>query len=149
MSNARSFRITSIADSFGIMASTVCALHCILIPVLLVSGTVLPVPFLSDESFHKAMVWLILPTALLAFSIGCWRHKDRWVLTLGLVGLTGMILSATVVHDIVGETGERVVTMLSAAILIAAHYRNFRLCRSSDCDNEACTDSATLAPRDV
>ena len=32
------------------------------------------------------MLWLILPAAIVAFGIGCWRHKDRWVLALGIIG---------------------------------------------------------------
>ena len=88
---------------------------------------------LADESFHLAMLWVILPAAIVAFGIGCWRHKDRRVLALGIIGLTGIVMAATVLHDIVGETGERIVTVISAAILVSAHVRNFRLCRASDC----------------
>ncbi len=117
--------VRTIADWLGIAASTVCAMHCVLIPTLLVTGTVLPATMLGDESFHKAMLWMILPAAIVAFGIGCWRHKDRWVLALGMIGLTGMVLAVAVLHDIVGEVGERIVTVAAAAILVAAHYRNF------------------------
>lgn len=127
-------RVRDFADWFGIAASTACAMHCILVPTLLITGTVLPASFLSDELFHTVMLWVIIPTALLAFAIGCALHKDRWVLALGLLGLTGMLLAVSVFHDIAGEAGERAATLISAAILIAAHYRNFRLCRSSHCD---------------
>ena len=123
-------KIRTIADWLGIAASAACAVHCILIPTLLVTGTVLPATLLEDESFHLAMLGLILPAAIVAFGIGCWRHKDRWVLTLGMIGLTGIVMSATLLHDLTGESGERVGTLLSAAILILAHWRNFRLCRS-------------------
>lgn len=129
--------IRAIADWSGIAASSACALHCVLVPVLLVTGTVLPIAFFADEAFHKAMLFLIVPAAVVAFGIGCWRHKDKWVMVLGAVGLAGIILAAVVVHDIAGETGERIVTVLSAAILIAAHYRNFQLCRSSDCTHDS------------
>ena len=126
----------TIADWLGIAASTACAVHCLLIPTLLVTGTVLPTSVLGGESFHLAMLWLILPAAIVAFGIGCWRHKDRWVLALGIMGLTGMVLSFAVLHDVAGEAGERIGTLLSASVLIAAHYRNFRLCRSSGCAHE-------------
>ena len=131
-------RVRTFADWLGIAASTACALHCVLVPTLLVTGTVLPASVFADESFHLAMIWLIMPAAFVAFGLGCWRHKDRLVLTLGVTGLTGIVLAATVLHDVAGEAGERVVTLISAAILIAAHYRNFRLCRSMDCAHE-CT----------
>ncbi|MEM7278930.1 MAG: MerC domain-containing protein [Pseudomonadota bacterium] len=126
----------AVADWLGIAASTACALHCVLVPTLLISGTLLPASFLGDESFHLAMVFVILPAAIVAFGLGCWRHKDPWVLALGAIGLSGMVLAVSVLHDVVGEVGERSVTFLSAALLIAAHYRNYQLCRSSGCDHE-------------
>ncbi len=137
MTELRAGKTSGIADWLGIAASTACAVHCIVIPTLLITGTVLPATVLADESFHLAMLFVILPAAIVAFGIGCWRHKDRWVLTLGATGLTGMVLAATVLHDVAGEAGERVVTVISAAILVAAHYRNFRLCRASDCAHES------------
>ena len=130
-------RVRATADWFGIAASAACAIHCIVLPALLVTGTVLPASLLGDELFHKAMLWVILPAAILAFGIGCWRHKDRWVLALGVIGLTGMVLAVAIVHDIAGESGERIVTLVSAAVLITAHYRNFQLCRSSGCAHES------------
>ncbi len=127
----------SIADWLGITASTACAVHCILLPTLLVTGTVLPASILADEAFHYAMLWMILPAAIVAFGIGCWRHKDQRVLTLGIIGLVGMVAAVSVLHDIAGETGERVVTFIAAGFLIAAHYRNFRLCRASGCSHDS------------
>ncbi len=130
-------QVRTIADGLGIAASTACAIHCVLVPALLITGTVLPVSFLADEAFHKAMLWVILPAAIVAFGIGCWRHKDRRVLVLGMIGLTGIVLAAVVLHDLVGEVGERIVTVLSAGVLVAAHYRNFQLCRIADCRHES------------
>ena len=137
MTNLGTGSVRSVADWLGIAASTACGVHCILLPALLVTGTVLPASFLGDESFHRAMLWVILPTAILAFGIGCWRHKDRWVLALGMIGMTGMVLAAFVLHDIIGETGERIATVLSAGVLIVAHYRNYQLCRSFGCAHDA------------
>ena len=137
MTDLREGRVSAIADWLGIAASTACAMHCILVPTLLVTGTVLPASVFSDELFHQAMIWMILPAAIVAFGIGCWRHKDRWVLALGVIGLAGMVLSFTVLHDVIGEASERIGTLLSAAILIAAHYRNFRICRSFGCTHES------------
>ncbi|MEM7431083.1 MAG: MerC domain-containing protein [Pseudomonadota bacterium] len=128
--------VRKLADWLGIAASTACGIHCVLLPTLLVTGTIVPASFLGDESFHRALLWLILPAAIIAFGIGCWRHKDRWVLSLGIVGLIGIVAAGTFLHDIIGETGERIATVVSAAILVAAHYRNYRLCRSTSCDHE-------------
>ena len=130
-------KFRAIADWLGMLASTACAVHCVLLPTLLITGAVLPTSLLGDEAFHQGLLWVILPAAILAFGIGCWRHKDRWVLVLGLIGLTGIVLAVVIVHDIAGEAGERIVTVLSAAILVTAHYRNYQLCRTSACDHHA------------
>ncbi len=122
------------------MGSAVCALHCIGAPVLLVAGTALPASFLTDEAFHQTLLWAILPAAALAFGLGCWQHKDRWVLLLGVLGLFGLSSPVAVPHDLIGEIGERIVTVVSAGILIVAHVRNFRLCRAEGCEHEETRD---------
>ena len=128
--------IRTIADGLGVVGATVCALHCIALPALLVLGSAVPTVFLDGESFHRSMLWLVVPSAVLAFALGCRRHKDRVVLLLGAVGIVGMVLAGTVLHDVVGEAAEKVVTLASAALLIAAHLRNFKLCRSESCQHE-------------
>ncbi len=136
MEKTRSRGIRSFADGVGIMGSALCALHCLAAPVFLVAGTALPASFLADEAFHRMLLWVILPAAAVAFGLGCWRHKDRWVFLLGVLGFLGLAISAAILHDLVGETGERFATVASAGVLIAAHVRNFRLCNAEDCDHE-------------
>ena len=125
-----------IADGLGVLGATACALHCMAIPVLLVVGATVPTLFVFDESFHRWMLWLVVPSAVLAFALGCWRHKDRRVLVLGALGLAGMVLSGTMLHDLMGETAEKVATVISAVLLVLAHLRNFKLCRADSCQHE-------------
>ena len=127
--------IRTIADGLGVVGATVCALHCIALPALLVLGATVPTVFLGDESFHRSMLWWVVPSAVLAFTLGCWQHKDRRVFLLGALGIAGMVLSGTVLHDVMGEAAEKTVTLGSAALLIAAHLRNFKLCRSESCQH--------------
>ncbi len=131
--NVLNFR--SLADGVGLLSTSLCALHCLTVPILLVAGTTLPISFFTDESFHKLMLGISLPAGAVAFAIGCWHHKDRWVLTLGTLGLIGLAAAAFLLHDITGPVGEIVVTVGSAVLLIAAHIRNYRLCQSDKCDD--------------
>lgn len=130
--DSNSPQIRSLADRLGIAAAAACALHCVALPVLLLVGA--SVPAFLGESFHRAMLLLIVPSALVAFTLGCWRHRDRYVVLLGVVGVIGIVISGLFLHDILGETGEKVATLISAAVLIAGHVRNFRLCRADTCD---------------
>ncbi|WP_394203704.1 MerC domain-containing protein [Shewanella waksmanii] len=123
----------SVLDRFAIAVSALCALHCIATPLLLAllpSISVLP---LSDHIYHEVMVWLVLPTSSIAILLGCKRHKDSKVLLLAVVGLLTLALSATIGHDVLGEVGEKVATLVGAFVVALAHLRNFKLCRQQDC----------------
>ena len=56
--------LRTVADATGALGAFACALHCLLVPVLLVGGTVLPVGFFLEEGFHLAMLWLVLPAGI-------------------------------------------------------------------------------------
>ena len=134
MNNESTSKLRPIADVLGLSGSALCAIHCLLVPLLIITSTTLPVSFLTDESFHRAMLWIVIPSGILAFSLGCWRHRDRFVFLLGFLGVAGLFLSAFVAHDFLGETGERVGTVVSAMAMIFAHIRNWRLCRTGACE---------------
>lgn len=121
--------LRSLADATGALGSLACAVHCLLVPVLLVTGSILPLGVLGHEGFHRAMLWIVLPAGMLAFSLGCWKHKDRSVLVVGVLGLILILAAGTLGHDLLGEFWERTITVFAAALLITAHVRNFRLCR--------------------
>ena len=128
--------VRAIADGVGLFAATACAVHCIALPALLVVGATIPTLLVEDELFHQLMLWLVVPSAVVAFGLGCWRHKDRRVLLLGVLGVTGLVLSGTVLHDLLGEFAEKAATLGSTGLVIAAHLRNFTLCRSESCCHE-------------
>ena len=140
MEISESVDVRSIADGIGILGSASCALHCLAAPVFLVAGTAFPASFVTDERVHELLLWAILPASILAFGLGCSRHKDQWVLLLGILGLFGLSTSVAAPHDLIGEAGERGVTIGSAGLLIAAHFRNFKRCRADSCVHEEDSD---------
>lgn len=122
-------------DRLAITASALCALHCIAAPLLLVifpSLLALPV---GDHFYHILMVWFVIPTSSIAVLLGCTRHKDTAVLVLAFFGITGLAISATYGHDLLGEIGEKLATLTATFLLIAAHWRNYSLCRNDSCDH--------------
>ena len=131
-----------IADAVGLTGSVLCALHCLIVPISLIFGQIGPLSLVEDEFFHRILLAVVVPAAVLAFGIGCWNHRDRWVLLLGAVGLISLTAALTVLHELLGENGERATAIVASGLLIGAHVRNFRLCRDCPCDNE------TPSPRD-
>ncbi len=132
----KSLKVESFADAIGAFSSLVCAVHCVAAPSLLVAGSVIPAVMLEDEAFHRAILWVVIPMALIAFGIGCRRHKDRRVMAFGAIGIAGLLASTFLFHDWIGEGGERITTLISAGFLLAAHARNFRRCRVDGCEHD-------------
>ena len=127
-------RVQRLLDRMAISASMLCALHCLVTPLLLIAVPVISSTLLADDEFHKILVMFVLPVSLVALFIGCHRHKDRIVLVLGGLGLIALVSIAYLGHDLLGEVGEKVATVISGVILAIGHLRNYRLCRRDGCE---------------
>ncbi len=88
----------------------------------------------GQEAFHVWLLWLVIPLSVVALSMGCRQHKSLSVILLGLLGLSLLIIAATLGHDVLGENGERAVTLVGAIAIAAGHLRDFSLCRRAACD---------------
>ncbi|WP_205688873.1 MerC domain-containing protein [Candidatus Macondimonas diazotrophica] len=120
-------------DLLAISISGLCAVHCLLMPLVLIISPVLSGSLFAGEDFHQLLLWVILPTSGFALWLGCRRHKDRPVLLFGVAGLSLLLLAAFLGHRWFGEWGERLLTVLGGAIMASGHVRNYRLCRRDHC----------------
>ncbi|MBT6584605.1 MAG: MerC domain-containing protein [Gammaproteobacteria bacterium] len=122
-----------VLDKASISLSVVCAIHCLLLPLALVlipSMAVLPI---ADERFHQLLVVLVLPTSLFALTIGCRRHRQWRVMVCGALGLTVLLLTVLAGHEMLGEFGEKSLTLLGAILVAISHIINFRQCKATKC----------------
>ena len=123
-------------DTAAVVLSGVCMLHCLALPVALTILPIVNVTLLDESTFHLIMMAVILPISIIALTIGCRQHKDKLTLVLGSVGLGILTITAIFGHDLLGLTGERIVTSIGGLILAAAHIQNYRCCRNDDCAHE-------------
>ena len=121
-------------DRLAIGMSGLCVLHCLVTPVLLILIPVLASTIVADETFHIILLVFVLPASSLALLLGCRRHKDWIVPSLGALGLTQLAVIAFFGHELLGETGETAATVVSSLVLAVSHFRNHRLCRSDGCN---------------
>jgi hypothetical protein len=127
--------VQRMADLFAVSSSGLCMIHCLVTPVLLIFLPVFSASVLSGDTFHAAILWFILPTSLVALTLGCWRHKDRYVAVLCAIGLAVILIAARFGDALFGEIGERILTTAGSLVLIAGHFRNFSLCRGAACED--------------
>ena len=124
--------IQAIADKSAILLSFLCALHCLLLPaaVVLYPSTLGFLP--GDESVHIALLFGVIPISAYALIKGGKVHKSRKVFITGISGLLVLVAAVVLGHDILGEIGEKILTVLGSIIVIIAHIQNHLICREND-----------------
>lgn len=119
-----------ILDNFGLTISTACAIHCILLPVLLIMSPYIELTFFTSHEFHESLMFFILPTSLVAFTLGCKRHNDDMVKLGGICGIF-VLLIAIALHEF-SEPLSIILTLFASSLLIFTHLRNRTLCSNHD-----------------
>lgn len=128
-------RHTPLLDKFAVSTSALCAIHCLCLPLLLSVFPAAGASIFGQESFHVLLLWLVIPLSILALFMGCRKHKHWSVALMGLIGLSFLITAATLGHDLLGEAGERIATLIGAIAIGGGHMRNYALCRRVDCED--------------
>ena len=141
-------------DSLAIGMSVLCAIHCLVTPLIVVFLPVLASTFWAHKNFHLWMILLVVPTTAMAMFLGCRKHKDKLMLALGGVGLT--ILTAVALYEAMSHaplglqesslcsqctqcesgnllTRTTLANITGAVFLTSAHVRNFLFCRKANC----------------
>ncbi|WP_448569656.1 MerC domain-containing protein [Thalassotalea ganghwensis] len=117
-------------DRIGITATSLCALHCILLPVLLPALPLLGISFLADHAWEH--IFLILTAVLggIALYSGFKRYHHKtypfYLLLLGVVIYWEK-------HD-VAAAYQPFMIVIGAALIVSSHIINIKLSNSSrDC----------------
>lgn len=108
---------SSTIDYTGVAVSTLCLVHCIMLPAIVTALPVMGV-FANNEHIHKALVFVALFPAIYAFSGLFERKATASMRGLALFGITALLAGAFVeaLHDM-----ETVLTLIGALSLGAAH----------------------------
>lgn len=148
-----SCRPTAWLDSLAAGLSLLCAIHCLVMPVLMVALPILATSFLADANFHLWMLLLVVPFTTTALFLGCRKHRDQLVMACGATGL--ILLSSVAIHEswaaANAERGEGpacphcapavetswwepvlLLNLVGGLCLIGGHIRNFHLCRKGN-----------------
>ncbi len=123
-----------IFDTIGITVSGTCAIHCLMAPVTVIILPLLGLTIVDEHILHEILLYLILPSALIAITMGCRKHKDYSVAALAIIGMS-LLVYTVVLHDIYNAQLITVMTFIGSTLLVVSHVRNYMLCRKADCQH--------------
>ena len=116
-------------DKMAVFLSVFCAVQCLILPLSALFLPTLSVFPLADEWFHSLLLFFVIPTSVFAMILGCKKHKSYNIIFYGIIGLVILIVSAIWGHDLFGENGEIISTLLGTSILSYGHIQNQKLCK--------------------
>ncbi|MFL2690980.1 MAG: MerC domain-containing protein [Gammaproteobacteria bacterium] len=123
------------SDKVAVTLSTACVLHCFFAPsfIILTSG------FLSisidNEFVHYLILLLAVPVSSFALYLGWKNHKNTSFLPFGIIGLLALFAAVLMGEAMLGEAGERAITLLGSLLVAYSHYRNHQECKAVECDS--------------
>lgn len=119
----------SFLDTVAVLISGLCALHCLALPVLLVVFPLLVGSVFADEHFHELLLWIIVPTSVIAVAAARYRHPDTQVLIWVGSGMVLLLIAAFWAHDHAPHWVDITLNTLGGVVLAVGHIRNLRLSR--------------------
>ena len=128
------FRTQLINDKLAMALSSACAIHCFLTPsfVLLTSGLI---SFSFDNEFlHNLILFVAVPISLYALISGNANHKILYLLPVGIIGLSLLVLAVFLGEAFLGELGEKSLTLIGSVLVVFAHFKNHQACKELDCE---------------
>jgi hypothetical protein len=127
-------------DRIGITATSLCALHCILLPVLLPVLPLVGLSFLADHTWEHIFLLLTAALGTVALFSGFKRyHKKLYPFYLLYIGVALYWIK----HDF-SESLEPYFIFGGASLIIIAHFVNIKLCNDcKQCDDECDSSTST------
>lgn len=122
-------------DFWGVVISSLCILHCLAIPIVIVIFPALSLKIFPQEDVtHAVLLAFILGVAGLAFVSG-YRVHGNWRPVAWLVaGLALAVYATFFAHAQLGHTWEPIIAIVGSLCLVRAHYLN-HICKKCEHDH--------------
>jgi hypothetical protein len=114
-------------DTMGMAASTICLVHCLLMPFVI---SMLPIwgwQILAGKGAHHALAAFVFAFALFAVVPGYIKHKHLSILISMITGLSLVVIATFACGANLPESLELPMITLGNLILVASHWQNRHL----------------------
>jgi len=115
------------ADKAAVGLSTFCAIQCLTLPLMLAFLPTLSwLSIIADETFHLWLLMAVLPVSFFALATGYVVHKNSSIVVLGLTGILLLDSAVIIGHDLLGESGEVILTVIGSVLVTVGHIGNLK-----------------------
>jgi hypothetical protein len=125
----------TLLDRLGIWASSLCALHCLLLPILIPLLPLVGASFFAQGWFERSILSLSMLVGFWALFSGFYRYH-RQLYPLYSLFLGGIIYWN---KDIFGSSYEPFTIAIGALLIVGAHVVNLKLCQNCDSCESSCS----------
>ncbi len=122
----------NVLDRLGIWASSLCALHCLLLPILIPLIPFVSASFFAEAWFERTILTLSMIVGFWALLSGFYRYHRQ------IYPLYSLVLGVLIYwnKDMFGAAYEPFTITIGALLIVAAHVANLKLCqRCHTCDD--------------
>ena len=123
-----------VLDRIGIWVSSLCALHCLLLPLLLPIAPLVASSVFAEVWFERMILTFSILVGFAALFVGFHKYH-RQLYPLYSLALGGLIYWN---KDIFGHEYEPFTIAVGAFLIVAAHFTNMRLCNNCKKCEDGC-----------
>jgi len=120
-------------DKAAMSLSLICVAHCFFAPSFIILTSAFASFTVDNEFIHKFILFVAVPVSVYALYAGYKNHRETSFIPIGVIGLIGLILAVSLGEMLLGEIGEKSMTLIGSILVAYAHLKNHQLCKELDC----------------
>ena len=120
-------------DKAAVSLSLICVAHCFFAPSFIILTSAFASFTVDNEFIHKFILFVAVPVSVYALYAGYKNHRETSFIPIGAIGLISLILAVSLGEMLLGEIGEKSMTLIGSILVAYAHLKNHQLCKELDC----------------
>ena len=120
-------------DKAAVSLSLICVAHCFFAPSFIILTSAFASFTVDNEFIHKFILFVAVPVSVYALYAGYKNHREISFIPIGAIGLISLILAVSLGEMLLGEIGEKSMTLIGSILVAYAHLKNHQLCKELDC----------------
>jgi hypothetical protein len=128
----------TLLDKLGIWASSLCAVHCLSLPILIPLLPLVGASFFAQNWFERTILSISMIVGFWALLSGFYRYHRQ------LYPLYSLMLGGLIYWNkgMFGDAYEPFTVAIGAFLIVAAHVANLKLCKSCRSCESTCSEAS-------